>query len=404
MLKRRLGIVLLVLCALSLACGLPLGPTATPSDPVGSAAEQTLNALRTDVAQSGVTSTPGVITATASPQAATLSASATPQPSVTTAVLPSATLTQVQVCDQATFVSDVTITDGTAINAGSPFTKIWRIRNSGTCTWTTSYAAVFESGDALGAAAAVPLASTVAPGQTIDISVPMTAPGSPGSYRGYWKLRNAAGVVFGVSGSTGHFYVDIKVVSVTPVSGGYNFATNVCQAEWSSGSKTLPCQGRDGDADGFVISKTNPILENGYVDDETALLTNPPRVNDGVIRGKFPPYTVRAGDSFMSIVGCEFNAKTCNLRFQLDYQIDNGAIQTLAAWNEAYEGNFSVISYNLDSLAGKTVRFILTVHANGASDNDRALWLQPRIAVQPPTATPTFTPTVTVTTSSYPAP
>ena len=136
MLKRRLGIILLVLGALSLACGLPLGPTGTPVDPVGSAAEQTLNALRTAVAQTGVTSTPGVITATASPQVATLNPSATPQPSATGIVLPSATLTQVQVCDQATFVSDVTISDGTTINAGSPFTKIWRIRNSGTSALT----------------------------------------------------------------------------------------------------------------------------------------------------------------------------------------------------------------------------------------------------------------------------
>jgi hypothetical protein len=37
---------------------------------------------------------------------------------------------------------------------------------------------------------------------------------------------------------------------------------------------------------------------------------------------------VSSGDHFKSVIGCEHNAKNCNVRFQLDYQIDNGSIQT----------------------------------------------------------------------------
>ena len=46
----------------------------------------------------------------------------------------------------------------------------------------------------------------------MDISVNLTAPTTPGDYIGYWKLRNAAGLLFT------QFYVKIKVQTVTPPS------------------------------------------------------------------------------------------------------------------------------------------------------------------------------------------
>lgn len=52
--------------------------------------------------------------------------------------------------DEATFIKDVTIADGTRIDAGTNFTKAWRLRNSGSCTWTVDYSLVFISGDMLG--------------------------------------------------------------------------------------------------------------------------------------------------------------------------------------------------------------------------------------------------------------
>ena len=58
-------------------------------------------------------------------------------------------------CDRGLFIGDVTIPDGTILPAGTPFTKTFRIRNVGTCTWTTSYAMVFVSGSLLGAPSTV---------------------------------------------------------------------------------------------------------------------------------------------------------------------------------------------------------------------------------------------------------
>ncbi len=98
----------------------------------------------------------------------------------------------------ASFVSDVTIADGSYIAPGNTFIKTWRIRNNGTTTWTTNYKLVFVSGAQMANVSFVNLPYTVAPGQTVDISVQMTAPTAQGSYKSEWMLENESGTRFGV--------------------------------------------------------------------------------------------------------------------------------------------------------------------------------------------------------------
>jgi hypothetical protein len=119
-----------------------------------------------------------------------------------------------QTCDVADFVTDVTIPDGTTLEPNEAFTKTWRLKNIGTCSWTPSYAVVFSSGESMGGPATQALAGNVNPGQTVDISINLTAPGTDGNYKSYWKMRNAAGVLFT------QFYVDIKVKTPTPTTVG----------------------------------------------------------------------------------------------------------------------------------------------------------------------------------------
>jgi len=80
---------------------------------------------------------------------------------------------------------------------------------------------VFDHGDAMGAAATYSLTSgSVAPGQTLDVQLQLTAPTTPGSYKGYWRLRNPSGVLFGI-GPAGDqaFWVAIDVVpAITTVT------------------------------------------------------------------------------------------------------------------------------------------------------------------------------------------
>lgn len=295
-----------------------------------------------------------------------------------TPIPPTATATPIP-CNAAQFVKDVTVPDGTTFSPGSAFTKTWQIRNTGSCTWTTAYDIVFSGGSQLGAPAALDLPGSVAPGQVIDISIGMTAPTSAGSYRSEWKLRDAYGSVFGLGRSgTGTFYADIRVASATSTF-PLDMVAAMCSAEWSSGAGALACPGADNDSRGFVLRVDKPTLETGYVDDEPALVTHPQMVTDGSIRGKYPSLRVESGYKFQSIIGCARSTSGCDVRFQLDYQVGSGPIQTLASWREAYDELFTPVSVDLSSLAGQDVRFILTVLANGSADKDRAQWLAPRI-------------------------
>jgi len=49
--------------------------------------------------------------------------------------------------NNALFVSDVTITDGTVLAPGEAFTKTWRFQNTGTCDWDEKYTIVAVNTD-----------------------------------------------------------------------------------------------------------------------------------------------------------------------------------------------------------------------------------------------------------------
>jgi hypothetical protein len=131
---------------------------------------------------------------------------------------PSPTETPVPACtDQAQFVRDVSVLDGTRFDPGESFTKTWRLRNSGTCTWTTDYALVHWAGYSLLGPDVMLLPSEVEPGELIDISVKMKAPLIEGEYEGFWKLRNDEGSFFGIGDSSDTaIWVSIEVGQPEP--------------------------------------------------------------------------------------------------------------------------------------------------------------------------------------------
>jgi hypothetical protein len=283
-------------------------------------------------------------------------------------------------CDRAQFISDVTVPDGTGFAPNATFSKTWRVKNVGTCTWTTAYSVVFASGDRMaGADTLIP--ETVVPGQTVDLGVNFTAPNMAGSYRGYWQLKNASGALFGI-GSTYDkaFWVDIVVSgSSSGETTAFDFVNSLCTANWSSGSGVLPCPGTDGDARGFVLSLTSPRIENGVTETRAGLLTFPQNSASGYIQGAYPAFTVQSGDRFKSTLSCEYGASDCFVIYRLDYRIGGGPIQTLGTFGERYDGLYYPADISLAALAGQNVNFILTVLANGSAVGDRALWVAPRI-------------------------
>jgi len=194
--KNKLLPPILALALAALACNLSAPRPVTPTlgaDAAFTAAALTVAAQMTNSAPTAFSTLP----ATLPPVATQIPSTPTPLP-----------------CNLASFVEDISIPDGTEVVTGAAFTKTWRLKNIGTCTWTSGYALVFDRGDQMGGPAAQPLTTgSVAPGQTIDVSVNLVAPASPGTYHGDWKLRDSGGALFGLS--TGAFWVEIKTVAPT---------------------------------------------------------------------------------------------------------------------------------------------------------------------------------------------
>lgn len=136
-------------------------------------------------------------------RAAPAQATATPTSTPETAIAPSPTPGDAaQGCLlRVAFVKDVTVPDMTRLEAGKAFDKVWRLRNAGTCTWTPAYDLVFVSGQRMGAPESQVLARSVAPGETVDVSVRLRAPVDDGLYFGRWMLRNDEDVLFGLGAS-----------------------------------------------------------------------------------------------------------------------------------------------------------------------------------------------------------
>ncbi|MGA2112224.1 MAG: NBR1-Ig-like domain-containing protein [Anaerolineales bacterium] len=210
--KLLLGMGLLLAVALC-ACG-QSAPTAAAATPTSSSDQMATTFFQTLNAPSPTS------TASETPSAPTN----TPVPSVTptsaATLAPTAVLLQPPTgsggCTlDASFVSDLTVPDGTQMKAGQKFTKGWQLKNSGTCTWTNNYKVVFYSGDQMGADSSQALSGQVAPGGTVNISFKMTAPSTDGSYKGEWLLSDPSGITFGteLSGRV-PFWVQILVGTV----------------------------------------------------------------------------------------------------------------------------------------------------------------------------------------------
>ena len=116
-----------------------------------------------------------------------------PTPTATASEAPSPTPASSGACtDGASFVADVTIPDYSHFDKREAFTKTWRVKNAGTCTWTADYKAVYSRGDTLGGPPSIPLVET-APGATVDISAAMAAPPTDGKFETFYQLTNASG-------------------------------------------------------------------------------------------------------------------------------------------------------------------------------------------------------------------
>jgi len=290
-------------------------------------------------------------------------------------------------CDSARFISDVTVPDGTSYTPGATFRKTWQLRNNGTCTWSTSYALIFDHGERMGAPSVVNFPASVAPGQAVDLSLDMTAPSTAGHYFGYWKLRNASNVNFGIDTTRDNtFWVEIYVSSSSgsPSGGvGYDFAANAASATWTSSAGSVPFGNMPGSIDGSAIAGSTFRLEGGATPANAILFTSDraPHSAPHFIQAVYPGIEVKSGDRFQTTVGCETSA-SCWVSFNVQYQLSSGGtVHTLGTFLEKNEGLTRKVDISLNSLAGQNVRFILRAYnyRYPAGDGASAIWGYPII-------------------------
>jgi hypothetical protein len=173
-----------------------------------------------------------IFTQAAETVAAQLTRTALSQPTATNTALPSPTLTPTIQLPTATtesnstnatpeltsqtgttpnpnkmaFVTDVTIPDGQVIPPGAKFVKTWRLKNTGTTTWTANYKVRLWAGNSFGAPTSFLLAQEVKPNAEVDISIEFTAPSQTGEYISHWILSDDQEANFGNT-----FYVNFVV-------------------------------------------------------------------------------------------------------------------------------------------------------------------------------------------------
>ncbi|CAL8336249.1 unnamed protein product [Lota lota] len=94
------------------------------------------------------------------------------------------------------FVEDVTIGEGESVPPDTPFTKTWRIQNTGAESWPPGVCLKYIGGDQFGHVNMVPVKS-LDPQEIFDVSVQMHSPTAPGMYQGQWRMCTATGLFYG---------------------------------------------------------------------------------------------------------------------------------------------------------------------------------------------------------------
>jgi len=207
---RKYTLIPIIFILLLAACNLPSSQTATPDAAmiITEAAATAAVQLSQTAALNPQASATAPVVATKAP---TQPASTVEAPAAATATAqPTSAPVQSGSGDAASFVADVTAPDDTYAAPGAVFEKIWRIKNTGSTTWTPAYGLIWLQGDKMNSPDKISIPKEVRPGEEVDVSVTLTAPTTAGSHQTYFRLQNASNQTFRLDGS-GDLWVKIIV-------------------------------------------------------------------------------------------------------------------------------------------------------------------------------------------------
>jgi hypothetical protein len=104
-------------------------------------------------------------------------------------------------CNDALFVGE-TLPDKSVVGAGKDFSKAWELKNTGTCNWDEGYVFAFQahlsSAEIEGYDIVIKSSDEFTkPNRGQSFIIKLTAPTTPGEYKGYWKMKDDSGSYFG---------------------------------------------------------------------------------------------------------------------------------------------------------------------------------------------------------------
>ena len=117
----------------------------------------------------------------------------TPFPTV---IVPTSTTDPGDCINNLSFVSDLTIPDGTYFTYGVTIDKQWVVENNGTCNWNSAYRLRYVGGAQLGAPDDIALYPAKS-GTQATIQIMFIAPFSDGEYASAWQAFDPDGLAFG---------------------------------------------------------------------------------------------------------------------------------------------------------------------------------------------------------------
>lgn len=281
-------------------------------------------------------------------------------------------------CDLAGFISDGTLPDGSRLKTTTPFTKVWSIRNMGTCTWAEDYALVYSGGELMAGKSPLTIGRELAPGDGIEISANLVAPAISGLYSSQWLLQNSAGVTFGLSPNGEPLSLTISAGSHASIA--LDLTEAACQAEWTSSTGSVDCPETEDIAGGIVNPVENTTGEGGIGFSQPVLEVIPNEGPDGTITGTYGLLQIQPGDSFHTVLACADNQPGCSLIFELLYDPGDHHLVSIRRWVEVTDGAHQKVVVDLSALAGETIRLILSVSSqSGTAYDNKGLWISPLI-------------------------
>lgn len=286
---------------------------------------------------------------------------------------PEVDLTNDPLCvDEFTFVSDLTIPDGMTITPGTNFQKSWYVKNSGTCTWNSSYRVIYHSGDNVGRSKEYALLQPgyfIRPGESTVVSVDLVAPYEVGgTYTTYWSLKTPDGNEFG-AGPAKNIYLssNFRVESQFVVT--QNFGSLQCSDDY--GYLTCGINQTDGSR-GSVYYDATPMLESGRSQGNPAIAVRPPSGENTVVRFEFGPLRFPRKSNFYTNFCCRPDTPTCDVQIRL-YIREPGysekLIQEIREWNDGLMGEWKFVLDDI-GIFDQDFTYIFEVQSNGGTEQD----------------------------------